>query len=289
VDYLLKAPRELTEIYQIDCFCLPTDWELSNNNSVFIDLSEIKFIKPLGVIGVLLLVESILKMKPEPHIRIKSPKDSEVLDYLLKINFIEALKTFGSWKIPDGLKANGQRIKPVIPITRFENSWQIEEIANKMQQTFHTEFMGLSTLLQPCHVVFSELANNAVEHAQSNGGFILAQQYDYKSGSIIEISVGDCGIGIPKSLEQSEKSRGKYATDREAILLVLQGGFSSTNDPHRGYGLSNLVEGELNKADRSLTLRSGSGYAIINPGGNCTSSECKIFPGTLAHAIIPCG
>ncbi len=151
------------------------------------------------------------------------------------------------------------------------------------------QFAGLTTLLQPCDVVFSELAINAVEHAKSNGGFVLAQQYDYHDGSKLEIAVGDCGIGIPTSLKQNKKLKGKFNSDREAIKLVLGGGLSRINDPHRGYGLSNVKDEMIRAPDRALTLRSGSGYAIIYSGGRPYSASCSYFPGTLGHAVIPCG
>ncbi len=223
-----------------------------------------------------------------PDINLVAPANPEVLDYLLKVDFINALKSLCTWEIPEGIRASGRRIKPVIPITRFHNSQEVENIANAMQVTFHQEFTGLVTLLQPCHVVFSELANNAVEHANSDGGFVLAQQYDYPNGSKLEIAVGDCGIGISKSLKQNRKIKGKFNTDRQAIMLVLDGGLSRINDPYRGYGLSFVKEELIHAPDRSLTLRSGNGYAILYAGGRPYSANCDYFPGTLAHAVIPC-
>ncbi|MFH0941586.1 MAG: hypothetical protein V1823_00955 [Chloroflexota bacterium] len=195
----------------------------------------------------------------------------------------------GEWDIPEDVRASNRKIKPVIPITRFRTSQDIENIGNAMQETFRTEFAGLTTLLQPCHIVFSELANNAVEHAFSHGGFVLAQQYDYSGGSRLEIGVGDCGIGIRNSLKQNCHIQGQFVTDSDAIKLVLNGGFSRIDDPHRGYGINHVREELTHIDDRSLTLRSGKGYAILTGGGRTFSSECELFPGTLAYAVIPCG
>jgi len=185
-------------------------------------------------------------------------------------------------------KDSGRKLKPVIPITKFRNPQDIENIAHAMQEKFHSEFIGLTTLLQPCHVVFSELAINAMEHANSNGGFVLAQQYDYIQGSMIEIAVGDCGIGISKSLKQKPQNKKLITSDRQAITLVLSGGLSRINDPYRGYGLNHVKEELIHAPDRSLTIRSGNGYAILGTGDRPYSANCKYFPGTLAHAVIPC-
>jgi hypothetical protein len=290
MEYTLIAPRVFENIVQVDTLCLPKNKQYTHEDSVMIDLSKVEFIKPLGVIGVLLLVEYFTQ-KPidkSPLIKIVPPEDGEVTDYLLKIKFVDALKLLYTWDIPEGLRASGGKIKPVIPITRFRTAQDIENIAHFMQEIFRTEMMGLNSLLQPCHVVFSELANNAVEHANSNGGFVLAQKYDYTEGSRIEIAVGDCGIGIPRSLKQKKSNKRLFDNDRQAIMLVLRGGFSRINDPHRGQGLYWVKEEMTHAPDRSLTLRSGNGYVILSTEGNPYSAECMHFPGTLAHAVIPC-
>lgn len=290
MEYHLKAPGSFERIKQIDCFCLPPSKKFSKKDTLAIDLSGVNFIKPMGVIGILLLIESITQMDESktPTVILVPPDDDGVLDYLLKVNFVNALKSLAPFKIPKGIKASGRRIRPVIPITRFHDPQDVENIANAMQNTFHQKFADLTSLLQPCHVVFSELAINAVEHAGSDGGFVLAQQYDYTSGSKLEIAVGDCGIGIPRSLGRTKKSSGTFYTDRETIMRVLDGGLSRISDPYRGYGLSHVKEELTYAPDRSLTLRSGTGYAILQAGGRPYSADCDYFPGTLAHAIIPC-
>jgi hypothetical protein len=289
--YALAAPRNFDRMKHIDRLCLPLSRKLSNKDLVIIDLSNVGFIKPMGVISVLLLVESIAKMDaPErPDLNLIAPAHPGVLDYLLKIELIAALKSLCEWKIPSRIKVGEGKLKPVIPIKRFCNWEEIDDIAVAMQNTFHTKLRGLATLLQPCDVVFSELAINVVEHANSNGGFVLAQQYDYRDGSKLEIAVGDCGIGILGSLNQNKKIRGQFNSDRQAITRVLQGGFSRHNNRYRGYGLHNMKEELIGAPDRSLTLRSGTGYAIIHAGRRPYSSQCAYFPGTLGHAVIPCG
>jgi hypothetical protein len=290
MQYVFKAPKVFEKIIQIDNLCIPKNQKLTDKDMAIVDLSDIKFIKPLGIIGVLLLVEHIMKMKKDerPRIGIYPPKDTEVLDYLLQVSFDKALKSLGKWNIPKDVQASRRKIKPVIPITRFHNWQDIENIANTMQEKFHTDFIGLTTLLQPCHIVFSELAINAVEHANSDGGFVLAQKYDYQRGSILEIAVGDCGIGIAKSLKQKLSNKRLFKSDRQAIALVLDGGLSCVSDPHRGNGLYFVKEELTHAPDRSLTIRSGNGYAILSTGARPYSANCVYFPGTLAHAVIPC-
>ena len=285
--YHLKAPRTFDGIEKITRFCLPTDSQLIDKDAVLIDLSDLHFIKPMGVIGILLLVESITKNNINTKIILMPPKNSEVLDYLLKVNIIPALNILGKWKIPKGTTASGRRIKPVIPITRFKSSQEIEDIANQMEQTFAQKFSGLSSLLQPCHLVFSELADNVIQHANSSGGFVLAQQYDYSEGTNSNLQ-SVIVIGIHTSLKQSTKLKGIEITDEDAIGLVLRGGISRMDDPYRGFGISHVKDELTHSPDRSLTLRSGNVYAILYAGEEPVIGTCNYFPGTLVHAVIPC-
>jgi hypothetical protein len=290
MEYILTAPRVFDRMIQIDKLCLPKNSIYTPEDKIVIDLSNVTFIKPLGVIGVLLLVENITKLSVDiaPLIEIIPPKNSEVTDYLLKVNFVDVLVSLTEWNIQGELAVSGRRLKPVIPITRFRTPQEIENIANDMQGKFHTELARLTSLLQPCHLVFSELANNVIEHANSSGGFVLAQQYDYTEGSVIEIAVGDCGIGILSSLRQKHANKLLVTDDRQAIKLVLGGGFSRINDSYRGYGINHIMEEMIRAPDRVLTIRSGNGYSILSTGNKQYSAKCEFFPGTLTYAIIPC-
>lgn len=290
MEYFVKSPMIFDRIRQVDYFSLPTR-KITGHDTITVDLSGLKFIKPLGVISLLLLIESISKLSSseQPTVNIISPDNYDVLDYLLKIDLLNALRSMIDLEIPDELIPSNREILPVIPITRFQKYQDIDDIAIAMQEVFHTELMGLTTLHQPCHSIFSELAHNSVEHAHSDGGFVLAQQYNYRKGAIIEIAVGDCGIGISKSLLQNPRIKGRFNTDEEAIKLVLDGGLSRINDIHRGYGLNQVRAEVIPFRERKLTLRSGNGYANIWSGGQIYSSQCKYFPGTLGYAIIPCG
>ncbi len=289
MEYNLKAPLIFDRAKKLDCFSIPLD-DLERNDAIVFDLSRVSFVRPPALIGILVIIERILQTNIGPNLTLVLPKDKHVLDYFAKVGLPEAIQLLGEWEIPhEHLVASERKILPVIPITRFLDSDDVEQVANLMQQKFHTELLGLSTLLQPCHIVFSELADNVLHHARSNGGFILAQQYNYRRGPMLEIAIGDCGVGIPASLQQKHDISQQFTNDREAILLALKDGISSLPDPSRGFGLG-YVEGEVKSvADRILTVRSGKGYAIIRGGGYVFCGDCKFWPGALFHVVIPCG
>ena len=146
---------------------------------------------------------------------------------------------------------------------------------------------GLGSLLKPCHVVFSELAENVVAHSGSHG-FVLAQRYEYKEGPVIDIAVGDCGIGVRRALWKNPALRRKLTDDREALVLAMTDGVTGiARDRYRGYGLGH-VSAELTAPGRWLVLRSGNASAYWREGQRTRVSSCGDSVGTLVHAVIPC-
>jgi len=288
--YNCLAPLVFERTKQLDSVYLPLS-EIGKNDKVVFDLSQVKFIKPPALIGLLVLIEALTRKPSDqcPNIRITTPTDKHVLDYMLKVNFVETLKSMGDWKITGKLPTKiSRKIRPVIPVTRFKTATDIENIAIKMSEIFQTDLMGLSTLLQPCHVIFSELADNVIHHADSGGGYILAQQYSYCSGPMIDIAVGDAGIGIPSSLRNNPKITGLFTDDKSAIILALQDQVTRFDDPYRGFGLGHITAELGSITKRSLTIRSGTGYAIVKGSGYTFTGVNKWLPGTIAHAVIPC-
>jgi hypothetical protein len=49
------------------------------------------------------------------------------------------------------------------------------------------------SILQPCYEIFSELACHVVFHAEGSGGYVIAQQYNHRAGSVVDIAVADSG------------------------------------------------------------------------------------------------
>ena len=289
MDYVLKAPIIFEKAKQLDCFHLPTS-SFKRGDRVVFDLLRVKFIKPPGVMGIINTIEYLARIDPNLKITIYPPEDQFVLEYLVRVDLIKALEIFGKWKIPDEDRQTlGTKLSPLIPLQRFSTAMEVEKIAQLMEHTFRTELLGFSTLLQPCHVIFSELADNVLHHAGSDGGFVLAQQYNYREGPILEIAVGDCGIGILASLSGKQSLTKQIGSDKDAIELALEDGISCIADTHRGYGLGYVREELARVDDRILTMRSGNGYIIKRGSGYKFAEVCKHLPGTIAHAVIPCG
>ncbi|WP_152993994.1 hypothetical protein [Dehalococcoides mccartyi] len=252
-------------------------------------MRKIEFIKPHVVICLLLIVEYLNKHKVDRKIVIIPPSNKDVLEYLYKIDLPNALNSLCEFKIPK-FQGSTIQINPVIPVKRFNSIQDIETIGNDMQMIFHSKLPELSSLFGSCHIIFSELADNIISHAQSSGGFVLAQQYNYRTGPLVEIAICDCGIGIPNSLKKNPKYAQIIDNDTSAIKLALKEGVSSIQDDLRGYGLHE-VKNLMSVGNKILSIRSSSGYGVVK-GIVEDYNEfgyCKYLPGCLAHVIMPTG
>ena len=134
--------------------------------------------------------------------------------------------------------------------------------------------------------VLTEAAANVVEHAQSSvGGFAVAQMRYFKQDGVqryyIEVSVGDPGIGIATSLNETD--------DATAIAKALEEGTTSTGKDSRGFGLSDIQDAARSGLQRSLIIHSGNGWVLRAP--DVTDHSMTVahrFNGTLLTVYIPC-
>jgi hypothetical protein len=259
---------------------------------VLIDLTPIQRWGPGTILGTLVIVEYLRKLQTEdrlPYVGIGYGGRGRAWALASRLGFSEMLEElFGRPTPTSRFRVSAE---PIIPARHFRSSAEVEEVANAMAEVFQTELVGVSFLLQPCHVVFSELADNVLHHSESDGGFVSAARIRHRDQSgrpvdMVEIAVGDAGIGIPNSLRQNPSL--KADTDSAAIRLALQEGVSGLPDSYRGYGLWHIEQEIRGKAQqRSMVLRSGTGLVRLRGDGRLRQAEYKRFPGTLAHVMIP--
>ena len=179
-------------------------------------------------------------------------------------------------------------VRPMVPCTHFDNEDDIERLANRMEERFQTELVGYGSILETCHTVFSELATNVANHAESAGGYVLAQQYNDGSGPKVEIAVADCGIGIQASLQRNRKYT-EIPSDADAIELAIKEGVTSLEDHYRGYGLYHVTDNVKKNNDREMTIRSGHGTMKLQGDGAITKEDgSSLYSGTIVNVIIPC-
>jgi anti-sigma regulatory factor (Ser/Thr protein kinase) len=288
----VKAPALFHRLDLLDRLLLSLP-ELERRD-LHIDLTPVERWNPGTIIGTLVVVQYLRELQQKNHLPYVSvsyggPGQASALASLL--GFSQMLgELFGAAPTTSRARVNAA---PIIPAQRFSTSADVERLANEMAEVFQTQLIGLSFLLQPCHIVFSELADNVLHHAESGSGFVSAARIRHRERSgravdMVEIAVGDAGIGIPAAIRRNPALQPE--SDSSAIRLALQEGVSGLSDSYRGYGLWHVGQEIVRKAQqRSMVLRSGSGLVRLRGDGRLRRAEYKHFPGTLAHVMIPYG
>lgn len=255
-----------------------------------IDFGPVQFIKPVGVVALLATMERLSKLSGTNSMKFSLPENPAVRQYLRMAGVFDAMRRLISFTNvqPEDVIPKRSPGRPMVPCKYFESEGDVEQLANQMEENFQSIMPGNGSLLETCHTAFSELATNVVNHAESEGGYVLAQQYHYQSGRIVEIAVADCGIGIQESLQKNRKYT-NILSDEDAIELAIKEGVSSLEDGYRGYGLYHVTYDVRRSNDRRLTIRSGYGTMVLQGNGSITKRRNSTnYPGTILNVTIPC-
>ena len=282
----MKAPKIIDTVHAIDFL-----QDIEAGRGSIIDPSPVEFIKPVGVVALLATLERLTKQPDAKEMTLKLPEDPGVRAYLRLTAVFDVMRSSVSFRDPqpeDIIPEPLPQLRPMVTCTRFSNESNIDDLADQMEECFRTELAGYGSLVGTCHGIFSELATNVVNHAESAGGYVLAQQYNYQSGPMVEIAVADCGIGIRASLRKNHKNT-LMPSDAEAIELAIQEGVSSLEDNSRGYGLHHVTDDVQKNNDREMVIRSGHGTMNLQGDGTIAkANRSPIYSGTIVNIVVPC-
>ncbi len=157
----------------------------------------------------------------------------------------------------------------------------------EMEYSFSAVLGGYASLLDNVGETFTELITNVIYHADSNGGFALAQYCEYAAGPAIELAVADAGIGIRNSLAKAP-AFADIDSDCAAIRLAMAEGVTSAGDKYRGVGLGYVAANTQLEPSRTLAIRSGSGIITLSGNGAIQEETSPTaYPGTLVGVTIP--
>ena len=154
-------------------------------------------------------------------------------------------------------------VTQVLPITRFDTTDEIEELANFIEIT---RAAGPSNVWNEMSGIFHELALNAVQHSMSAAGCyaVLAYATTEPAGIVYTVGVADCGIGIPASLRKNS-DLSHIASDAESIAYATELHVTGTGEPERGLGLDHVMQ-VVKGNGGNFVLISGMGYINVVNG-----------------------
>lgn len=133
--------------------------------------------------------------------------------------------------------------------------------------------------------VVVELADNALLHSGEDVGW-FSVQLGGRPREQLTVVIVDRGVGIPHRVNQAVEDRD--LDDYQALLLAFQPRFSSTGDPHRGFGLNIALEYTGRVSGSALTVESGHAvFAATEGGGRVLSKGARRIQGVTARLSVP--
>ncbi len=257
------------------------DWD-----SVRIDLSQCEFVRPAGVlwctIYALLVAERVVPCELIAPVRLS------IANYLNDLGLFRTLKDAGV-DVDYDAPPNFDRWQLVLPITQLGSISGVEELENTVIENLESHNLSSVNVHTDVAVAFAELANNAVEHAESSvSAFGLVQFYEWDPPRFV-CAVADGGIGIRSSLQKNPEYAQLALTDWNAIDYATLESVSGTQDSLRGMGLHHIVN-DILPPNRELNINSGIGFLHVGGGAEPTrTSRSNLFPGTSAFINVPTG
>ncbi len=254
-----------------------------------IDLRDVSFIDPYGMVGLLEIGE--LCMLEDIKKTILLPRSAEVRRYLERMDFFpHAKRCFTLDPMQPPMTGNAGESDVLLEITPIERANDIHYIVGKVEERaqailakhLHYDSRAINGFI----VALSEICQNIVEHSE-NKGFVGIQKYRFPGlgKNIVKIAVMDAGIGFRKSLSGRFKLKG----DLDAIEKALLHGASRHEDEGRGHGLA-AVRRFVEQWQGRLSIRSGTARLSIIPKwarGRERELSLTSFPGSQINIILP--
>lgn len=288
---LVTLPASLDERYFDP---VVRDVDDAGGERVLFDASHVRWVDPYGLIG-LLAVGTVAARSGEKPL-LKLPDSPDVISYMSRMAFFE--------HADDIFELHGQvrrgrhegESEVLLEITAINEHADIHRVVDLVNQR------GMRILTTQLHypareafqfsVIFSEVCQNIVEHAEA-GGWVATQTYNWtkKLGrKVVIIAVMDLGVGFRQSLAATHAARYPEGwNDVNALEVAFRQGRSRFHDPGRGQGLQQIRK-YVDRWGGRMTIRSGSARIADVPAWDDThliDSGLPALPGSQIGIVLP--
>ena len=264
---------------------------------VIIDLEQVRFVDPYGMVGLLALARVLRQQGCEPVLML--PRSEEVMKYLDRMDFSRhaerlcALDLTTLW--PDGeysRSVHSDVLLEITPIARSEDIHYIVDRVRERAQTILSQNLHYAqAAIDGFVVALSEVCQNIPEHSE-DVGYVAIQKYFYGrrlGKNLVKIAVMDLGVGFRASLAPKYAAQSADWSDQNALQLAFFEGASRYDDPGRGQGLS-AVRRFVERWHGKLMIRSGSARVELSPSWSRSAprqTKLTPFPGTQVSIVLP--
>jgi len=248
-----------------------------------VDLSEIDFVTPGGMVGLACLIEGwALERGPVPLV----PPADEVAGYMVRMDFLEHLESIIALdRSLSHLKGRSRHPAPLSEIRRVHTSGDVTVVTAQFGKILQGGGVGEAEV-QHCCQVLSECLTNALYHAESPCGAYTAIQKWTKRNEVC-VAVADAGLGIPGTIRDLAKSRGAASADHELIRMALEPGVSRRSGAGYGGGLDRVLR-SVGVGSGRMKIWSSRGW-VESWGVSRNEGEglSHAFRGTCVEAVFP--
>lgn len=268
------APADISDAEAV-VRLLPTE----GVGALWLDLSRVDRIAPIGVVGLLALVRGAVRHGPT-RLSVTTPRDSSVADLLAGAGFFRALDELGA-ETAGGLTSDRPASDLHIGATLVSTEFEMEKAANELDERLAEARAPVATR-HAAYLVMTEVANNAWQHGANC--YLMAQTLPGQPGTPrgLHIAVADSGPGFLAGLGQRYRLR----SEESAIRMAFEERVSSTGDPYRGFGLwycirvvDDYAGARLSFVSQDARIERREGRNVVRAGARCQ--------GVLVSAYFP--
>jgi anti-sigma regulatory factor (Ser/Thr protein kinase) len=260
-------------------------------NSLSIDLRNLKFIDPYGMIGLIEIGEALRNSGDIKTLYL--PPDGETIKYLERMDFfryaphIFRLEPLYVDIIKYRRRTHSDVLLEITPIEKSDDiHFIVGRVKSRADMILRRHLHYNEKVINGFIVALSEVCQNIIEHSGSKG-YVGIQKYFFQNlgKNVVKIAVSDTGIGFKGSLSQ----RFSLKDDLDAIEKALLEGASRYADEGRGHGLA-AVRRFVKEWDGKLSIRSGTARLSILPSwskGKEMERGLTFFPGSQISIMLP--
>jgi hypothetical protein len=262
---------------------------------VLFDATHVRWADPYGMIGMLVLGESV-RQRGERAI-FKLPDSPDVVSYMGRMGFFEHAEPLFELNGPRSrgrAEGGSDVLLEITPVNSHQDVHRVVDLVNERGMRILT-----SQLNYPAReafqfsVILSEVCQNIIEHAEA-GGWVATQTYNWTKRvgrKVVVIAVMDLGIGFRQSLAGAHSARYSRWDDAAALEAAFMHGQTRFHDPGRGQGLQQIRK-YVGRWGGRISIRSGTARIADVPAWDQGSTpplaeQLPPLPGSQIGIVLP--
>lgn len=258
------------------------------------DARHLRWVDPNGMVA-LLVAGSVAGRAQGTMPRLELPDSADVAGYLARMGFHEQAGSVFELGDRPGRKSAGPS-DVLLEITRVSANVDVHAVVDRLQrgagEILSSKLGYPSSSVVQFSVILSEVCQNIVEHAESDG-WVAAQAYNWArrlGRFVVVIAVMDVGRGFRGSLADQHSARyGDRWGDVTALEAAFLHGLTRFPDSGRGQGIQQIRR-QVQRWNGAISVRSGTARIAQVPPWDDTPplvDHLAPFPGAQISIVLP--